>query len=184
MQSCDAPKHLTPSKQRAPDSTEPTLAGMTKSALTVLSRNPGGFFLMIEGSQIDMAAHGNAADYMLGEIAAFEAAVEVVRAWIDAVPERKEHTLLIVLADHETAVVTKIGGTEETREQGDQVAWLTKAHVGTDVPIWSGGPFAERLAGPSDNTDLYRVMLDALASDPSPERSPGRSGRGRVESGI
>ena len=37
----------------------PSLADMTTSALERLNQNPNGFFLMVEGSQIDWAAHDN-----------------------------------------------------------------------------------------------------------------------------
>ncbi|HSG28100.1 MAG TPA: alkaline phosphatase, partial [Candidatus Krumholzibacterium sp.] len=57
---------------------EPGLVRMTRQALDVLSAGDSGFFLMIEGSQIDWAAHDNDLETMLMEIAEFDSAVGVV----------------------------------------------------------------------------------------------------------
>ena len=54
---------------------EITLARMVRSALAILRRNPNGFFLMIEGSQIDWAAHDNDFDALLAEMADFDGAI-------------------------------------------------------------------------------------------------------------
>ncbi len=76
----------------------PSLAAMTEAALTRLETDPEGFFLVVEGGQIDWAAHSNDAGWMLAELLRFEAAVAVVVAYAEAHPD----TLLVVTADHET----------------------------------------------------------------------------------
>lgn len=84
------------SAQEKPDM--PSLAAMTEAALTRLDADPDGFFLMVEGGQIDWAAHSNDAGWMLAELVRFEAAVAVVVAYAESHPD----TLLVVTADHET----------------------------------------------------------------------------------
>jgi alkaline phosphatase len=158
-----AAEHMTPEVSRSGTSSEPTLAQMSEFALNALARNPRGFFLLVEGSQVDMAAHANEAGYMLGEIRAFEQAVVSVLHWLDADPIRRRDTLLIVLADHETGGVARLGGTEEDVERADSVKWLTHAHLGTDAPMWSSGPFSELLDGACDNTKVYHAMRAALS---------------------
>lgn len=81
-----------------PSRTEPTLAEMTRKALDVLSRNDNGFFLMVEGGQIDWAAHNNDAGRLLHELLRFEEAIAVVQDWA----ANRDDTLVVVTADHET----------------------------------------------------------------------------------
>jgi alkaline phosphatase len=38
---------------------EPSIAEMTQASIDILSKNEGGFFLMVEGSQVDWAGHNN-----------------------------------------------------------------------------------------------------------------------------
>lgn len=77
---------------------QPSLEEMTRKAISVLSQDPDGFFLMIEGSQIDWACHANDPAHLLLDLLAFEAAVG---ASLDFA--RKDgKTLVIVLSDHNT----------------------------------------------------------------------------------
>jgi len=91
--------HLSPDTDRAEfGPTEPSLAEMTTKALEILSEDPDGFFLMIEGSQVDLAAHANDPIYMVTEFLSFDAAVRVAldfAKWSD-------NTLLLVFPDHTT----------------------------------------------------------------------------------
>lgn len=76
----------------------PALATLTTAALSRLDADPDGFFLMVEGGQIDWAAHANDTGWMLAELQRFDAAVGVVLDYVMAHPD----TLLVVTADHET----------------------------------------------------------------------------------
>ncbi|MEH6578077.1 MAG: alkaline phosphatase [Amphritea sp.] len=78
--------------------TEPTLTEMTAKALEVLSKDEDGFFLMVEGGQIDWAGHNNDTGTMLHEMIKFDNAVRYVHDWVDG----REDTLVIITADHET----------------------------------------------------------------------------------
>lgn len=77
---------------------QPSLREMTLAALEILSKNEQGFFLMIEGGQIDWAGHVNDAGWMLHELLKFDEAVNAVYEWI----KDRNDTLLVVTADHET----------------------------------------------------------------------------------
>jgi alkaline phosphatase len=91
-----APQDLPAMWER--EATTPSLADMTQLALDTLNRDENGFFLMVEGSQIDWGGHTNDILYSLSEMEDFEAALTTVLAFIDNNPD----TLLIVTADHET----------------------------------------------------------------------------------
>ncbi|MBY7144620.1 alkaline phosphatase [Virgibacillus sp. NKC19-3] len=81
---------------------EPSLADMTESAIGSLEEGEDGFFLMVEGSQIDWAGHANDAAWAMQDIAAFEAAVEEAIAFA----EEDRETLVVVGGDHETGGMT------------------------------------------------------------------------------
>jgi len=76
---------------------EPTLAEMTEKAIEVLSQDPDGFFLMVEGGILDWCSHNRDVAGVVTETEAFDEAVEV--AWDFA--EWDEETLVVVTADHE-----------------------------------------------------------------------------------
>lgn len=77
---------------------QPTLREMTLKALDVLSKDEDGFFLMIEGGQIDWAGHVNDAGWMLNELIKFDESVEAVYEWV----KDRNDTLVVITADHET----------------------------------------------------------------------------------
>lgn len=75
---------------------EPSLEEMTRKAIEVLSKNPNGFFLMVEGSKIDWAAHGNDPVGMATDFLAYDracgAALEFAR--------KNGETAIIMVPDH------------------------------------------------------------------------------------
>jgi len=77
---------------------EPTLADMTRKALELLSADPDGFFLMVEGSQVDWAAHANDPAHLLSDLVMFDDAVRVALEFA----QRDGHTLVLALSDHNT----------------------------------------------------------------------------------
>lgn len=80
------------------DSTDITLAQLTKKSIQILD-NPKGFFMMVEGGKIDWACHSNDAASALHEVIAFSDAVSQAVTFYNAHPNE---TLIIVTADHET----------------------------------------------------------------------------------
>ena len=78
----------------------PTLAEMAVSAVDVLSRNPNGYFLLVEGGKIDMGSHLGNARRTLTETVEFSKAIEAVLAKVDL-----KDTLIVVTADHSHGLV-------------------------------------------------------------------------------
>jgi alkaline phosphatase len=152
---------------------------MTAAALKILERDRNGFFLMVEGSLVDSGNHAENLAYQFGEMRAFDQAVKVVLDWINASPERQQHTLLIVLPDHETGgfAVRGVGikggelpnaglgpflpGWIFTLVPGDTNDFESH-HTGGDIVFWSQGPGSEALARGMDNTGVYNVVKNAL----------------------
>lgn len=77
---------------------EPSLEEMTRKALAVLSRNKKGFFLMVEGSQVDWGAHANDPVGTASEILAFDKAFAVVMDFA----RKNGRTAVLISADHST----------------------------------------------------------------------------------
>lgn len=78
--------------------TTPSLADMTTAAIDRLSKDKDGFFLMVEGSQIDWAGHDNDIVGAMSEMEDFEKAF---KAAIDFA-KKDGHTLVVTTADHST----------------------------------------------------------------------------------
>lgn len=81
---------------------QPSLAAMTETAIDRLSGNGEGYFLMVEGSRIDHAGHGNDAASHLRDILAFNRAA---KSALEAAQE-DDNTLVVIVSDHETGGLT------------------------------------------------------------------------------
>ncbi len=79
---------------------EPSIADMTKAAITRLSRNDKGFVLMVEGGRVDHGLHAGDAQRALGDAAALDDAIAAAVAMTNP-----EETLIIVTADHSHTLV-------------------------------------------------------------------------------
>ena len=77
---------------------EPTLAEMTKKAIEILSKNPKGFFLFVEGSKVGSAAHAHDPVGVISEVLAFDDAVRVA---LDFAKKNKQ-TLVLAFTDQGT----------------------------------------------------------------------------------
>jgi alkaline phosphatase len=136
---------------------KPSLREMTKFALEFLSASGAGFFLMVEGSQIDWAAHDNNSNQVLIETADFDDAIGEVLRFAEKQPE----TLVIVTADHETGGYSLNGGSLSDRTVVG--GFSTKGHTAAMVPVFALGPGAEEFTGIIENTTVGRVLLKFLA---------------------
>jgi alkaline phosphatase len=128
------PDHMRYEHERADDPAgEPSLAQMTASAIALLSRDPDGYVLMVEGGRIDHAHHAGNAFRALDETIAFS---DAVRAAVEAT--REDDTLILVTADHSH----------------------TLNFVGYPV---RGNPILGKVAGPSGEDPGHgRLALDKL----------------------
>ena len=81
------------------DAEQPSLAEMTAKALEVLDRHKNGFFLMVEGSRIDMAAHAKDPVGVITEMLAFDKAVGVALDFA----RRDGRTAVVIMPDHGTS---------------------------------------------------------------------------------
>jgi len=133
------------------------LPNATKLALEVLSKNENGFFLMIEGSQIDWGGHANDSDYLISELLDFDKTIGLV---LDFAIQNGE-TLVIVTADHET------GGFTLSNDGGNynkiKPTFSTKGHSATLIPVFAEGPSASLFGGIYENTAVYTKMISLFS---------------------
>lgn len=148
----------------------PGLATMTQRAIDVLSRDPQGFFLMVEGGRIDKAAHANNGAEAIADTLGLDEAVAVGKAFAASAG----NTLVIVTADHETGGMALVPGSACATPNGPFnilddgqfcVTWTTTGHTSADVPVTASGPFAHMLSGSYDNTHIFDAMDRALVLD-------------------
>lgn len=84
---------------------EPSLAEMTGKAIGVLSQNPKGFFLMVEGGMIDIALHDTTAKRALQDTVAFDLALKAAIDQMRAIDPGLKQTLIVVTADHDHSLL-------------------------------------------------------------------------------
>jgi hypothetical protein len=99
----------------------PTLSESTRAAIKVLSRNPNGFVLMIEGGAVDWASHANNMNQMIGEQKDYDNAVQTVIDWVNdpANDSNWNNTLVIATGDHECGYLTKASGVFPNQSLGN-----------------------------------------------------------------
>lgn len=132
------------------------LSHATQAALNRLSQNEKGFFLMIEGSQIDWGAHKNDTGRIIEEMLDFDRAIGTALEFA----VKQGQTLIICTADHETGGMALESGNAST---GQIVAdYTTTGHTGVMVPVFSIGPGAVDFIGIYENTSLFDKMKALL----------------------
>ncbi|HEY3389829.1 MAG TPA: alkaline phosphatase, partial [Prolixibacteraceae bacterium] len=132
------------------------LVPATQTAINLLSQSKKGFFLMVEGSEIDFLAHENKTPGVVLETLDFDRAIGAALKFAAA----NRETLIIVTADHETGGMTLNGGDYKT---GKVVGKYTSGdHTGIAVPVYAFGPGAEQFTGFMENTDIAKKMMKLL----------------------
>ncbi len=147
-----AAKHL----KRAIDGRGSYLVDATRMSLEVLGKNAKGFFLMVEGSQIDTGSHANDGEFVIGEMLDFDAAVGAAFDFAD----RNPGTLVIVTADHETGGITLPSGSEDftLSDQGVELRFSSKNHTAVMVPIYAYGAGAGNFTRIMENTEIPKII--------------------------
>jgi alkaline phosphatase len=154
---------------------QPRLATMTARALALLARAPRGFFLMVEGSRVDHAAHDNDPAATTREALEYDAAVRVA---IDFA-RRDGRTLVVSVADHET------GGLTLGRRVGAEGAADVHPEALSRVRRSSRG-LAARLRAGADPDSLMRADagLGRLSGEERTMLAEGVAGRRGLEGTI
>ena len=126
-----------------------------KTALQTLDGAENGFFLMVEGSQIDFACHANDSTWMMDEMMDFNYAIQV------ALNYAKEHgnTLVVVTADHETGALSLPD--PQGKYTNVTFNYANRSHTCLPVMVFAYGPGAEQFTGWMQNRDLKAKIMHA-----------------------
>lgn len=150
----------------------PTLAQMTEKAITLLSANPNGFFLQVEGASIDKQDHAANPCGQIGETVDLDEAVQQALAFA----RKAGDTLVVVTADHahSSQIVengTKAPGLTQALNTKESTVMTisygnseedSQEHTGSQLRIAAYGPHAANVTGLTDQTDLFFTLRDAM----------------------
>ncbi len=144
-----AEKHLPIYKERGA-----IMQTALKTTIDRLKDNKDGFFIMLEGSQIDMQAHDNHFTEMIDEALDFDACVGIALDFA-----RKDgNTLVVVTADHETGGLTlPVAGKDM-----DTCKWTTTGHTSAPIIIYAEGPGSEDFHGVIQNNRQFHIIMNAI----------------------
>ena len=132
-----------------------------RTALKTLSQNKEGFFLMVEGSQIDFACHAHDSVNMVDETVDFSKAIEVALDFAKA----DGNTLVVVTADHETGGLTMID--PQGHYANVSFNYSTGSHTCLPVLIYAYGPGAEQFTGWMQNNEVKAKILKSCGIEPT-----------------
>lgn len=135
-----------------PDERGDLLARASMKGISLMNQNKNGFFMMIEGSQLDDYGHFNQLDLLMKETLDFDQTVGEVMKWA----AKDGETLVVVTADHETGGLTLVNGNKD--EGRVECCFSTKDHTGAMVPVYAFGPGAENFTGIFENTDVFKKI--------------------------
>lgn len=122
----------------------------------LLSKNNYGFFLMMEGAQVDHGGHANRLPYLVTELLDFDKVIGEAMAFADSNGE----TLVIVTGDHETGGLTLTGGNYTNGQTIGQFS--TDDHTAIPVPVFAYGPGAQLFDGVYENTAVFEKIIQVL----------------------
>lgn len=135
-----------------PDERGDLLARASMKGISLMNQNKNGFFMMIEGSQLDDYGHFNQLDMLMKETLDFDKTIGEVMKWA----AKDGETLVVVTADHETGGLTLVNGNKD--EGRVECSFSTKDHSGAMVPVYAFGPGAENFTGIFENTDVFKKI--------------------------
>ena len=153
LRTSSAPKvlGLFKGERRDRDFRNAGLPDLTRVAIERLSKDPDGFFLLVEHEGTDSGSHANDSSTVQASLMSVDAAAGVALDFAAADGE----TLVVVLADHET------GGLRLSRFGNGRfrMRWSTTRHTAAAVPMFAFGPGAEAFGGFQDNEEVGRKLL-------------------------
>ncbi len=133
------------------------LAPSAMKAIELLDQHENGFFLMIEGSQIDWGGHRNDIEYVVSELLDFDNTIGKVLDFA----EKDGNTLVIITADHETGGLT-LPGSSNILGDSSAVHFATTHHTAVMVPVYAQGPGSEAFSGTFENNLIFSKLMNAL----------------------
>lgn len=137
---------------------QPSISALTEKAISLLENEDDGFFLMVEGGNIDHAAHNNDFNRTVTDTLAFDDAVRVALDYMEENPD----TLVVVCADHST------GGLTAT-DSGYK--FTTNGHDASLTACFASGLGSRYFGDIKENADIANAVRKATVKSKSVESS-------------
>ena len=147
------------------DGRDDFLVNATNLAIKYLSKSSNGFFLMVEGSQIDWEGHAANAQGIIEEVRDFDKAVGAAIDFAEVDGE----TLVIVTADHETGGFALAPAIKDSAWSHNEISpkfyegakdLSYAAHTATLIPVLAYGPNSATFGGIYQNTDIFHKIVE------------------------
>lgn len=165
-----------PYEQDRDRETVPSLAEMTEKTIDILSQDTDGFFLIVEGGQIDWASH------VTNKVNAALETIEFDKAVKTALDFVKTHdAILVVTADHETGglmvssetLVSSLPEENNPEEVNESLrinrtreislSWASGGHTNAKVPIFAYGNSLNAITNTTiDNIQIYSLIKNFI----------------------
>ena len=132
------------------------LSNACTMALNRLDKD-NGFFLMVEGSQVDWGGHDNDVNYLITELIDLDNTLGTLLDFA----EKDGETLIVVTGDHETGGFTLASNGDNYNEI--KPSFSTDGHSATMIPVFAYGPGAEKFGGIYENTQIFHKIMSLLS---------------------
>jgi alkaline phosphatase len=132
------------------------LKELVSSAIEYLSRDNDGFVLMVEGSQIDWAAHDHKTEQLYKEMSDFSGAVNLALEFAD----KRGNTLVLVTSDHETGGGAIVKGKPDGTEL--EMKYNSDGHTPSFVGVFAKGNGEEVFSGIQRIDEIGRKLFQLL----------------------
>ncbi|MFC5511681.1 alkaline phosphatase [Massilia jejuensis] len=137
--------------------TQPSLAEMTVKAIDILSQNPNGFFLMVEGGRIDHALHATNAKRAIVDTIAFDDAIQAALDKLKLIDPTLANTLIVVTADHDHTMTFNGYG-----KRGNPILDINRSYRdGQPSKDADGNTYTTLVFGNGPNRPNVRANLDS-----------------------
>ena len=138
---------------------QPSLSEMTTKAIDILSQNPNGYFLMVEGGRIDHALHATNAKRALVDTIAFDDAIQAAIDKVKKTDPTLANTLIVVTADHDHTMTFNGYG-----KRGNPILDINRAYRdGQPSKDADGNAYTTLVFGNGPNRPDVRANLDSTA---------------------
>lgn len=135
----------------------PFLKDASRLAINQLSKNEHGFFLMIEGSQVDWGGHDNDFDYMISELIDLDDTLGALMAYA----QKDQNTLIVVTGDHATGGLSLSASNDDYNTIAP--SFSSPGHNADWIPVFAYGPGAELFSGVYENNMIFHKIKALLS---------------------
>ncbi len=134
------------------------LAELSELAINLLSKNPNGFFLMIEASQIDWYGHDNLFKDQINEMKDYEETIKFLLSYY----KTNRNVLILTLGDHDCGGLTLIDYNASKFDDNFKINYSSNYHTSEHIPVFYKGTINYQIKPIVNNTEIFYIMKSFL----------------------